>query len=141
MQSEAIWIIDPDDDDRQLAWEISKELALLDEFVFLRNAEETLDLMSKVESAPFIIICELNLHKTNGFELRKQLLESNSKKFKSVPFIYWSTFASEAQITHAYELAVHGFFIKEPSLDEMKKTFIEIINYWKKSRMPSKQEQ
>lgn len=66
------------------------------------------------------------------------MLATRSKIFNSVPFIFWSTTASEAQITQAYKLAVHGFFIKEISYEEIKKTFIDIINYWVRSKMPSK---
>jgi len=80
----------------------------------------------------------VNLPGTDGFALRRQLLESHSKKLKSVPFIFWTTHATEEQITRAYDLSVHGFFMKEGSFNDMKETFQGIIRYWMKSRMPSK---
>jgi DNA-binding NarL/FixJ family response regulator len=138
MQTGAIWVIDSDIDDQDMVREVWRELELPNELIFLENARQTIERLSKAEVAPFIIICELNLPATDGFALREQILATNSKKFKSVPFIFWSTQASEAQITKAYDLSVHGFFIKENTFDEMKKTFIHIINYWLKSKMPSK---
>ena len=138
MQTEAIWIIDSDADDQEMVREVWKELKLTNELVFIESARQAMDKLANVETAPFIIICELNLPATDGFDLRDQLLATNSKKFKSVPFIFWSTQATEAQITRAYDLAVHGFFIKENTFDELKKTFKHIINYWLKSKMPSK---
>lgn len=138
MQTEAVWIIDSDTDDHDMVREVWKELKLPNELVFLESAEETMNRLARAAMAPFIVICEVNLPKIDGFALREQVLATNSKKFKSVPFIFWSTDASEAQITKAYDLSAHGFFIKEGSFEEIKKTFINIINYWLKSRMPSK---
>ena len=138
MQTGAIWIIDSDTDDHEMVREVWSELKLNNELVFLCSADETIERLTEVSVSPFIIICEVNLPRVDGFALREQILSTNSKKFKSVPFIFWSTEASEAQITRAYDLSVHGFFIKDSSFDEVKNTFIHIINYWLKSRMPSK---
>lgn len=138
MQTGAIWIIDSDIDDRDMVREVWRELKLTNELVFLENAEDTIHHLATAEVSPFIIICEVNLPKVDGFALREKILASNSRKFKSVPFIFWSTHASESQITRAYDLSVHGFFIKDSSFAEVKNTFMHIINYWLKSRMPSK---
>lgn len=138
MQSQAVWIIDSDTDDQEVVSHIWKELNLQNELVLLDGAEHALQTFEKVMYAPFIIICELNLPGIDGFELRRIMLEKNQKKFKSVPFIFWTTQASEAQITKAYELSVHGLFIKDANFNELKNTFTCIINYWLKSKMPAK---
>jgi CheY-like chemotaxis protein len=138
MNTGSIWIIDSDGDDQEMVQEVWKDLHLTNELIFLEGAEEAMNLLAKIETAPFIIICELNLPKINGFDLRERMLATNSKKFKSVPFIFWTTQASEEQITRAFNLSVHGFFIKEPRFDELKMTFANILNYWLRSKMPSK---
>jgi DNA-binding NarL/FixJ family response regulator len=140
MQTGQIWLIDKDAEDHEIVQEVLQELRQPNELVLLNTAEEAISRLKEVETGPFIIISELNLPGINGFELRKKLLETNSKKFKSVPFIFWATQASEAQITQAYDLSVHGFFIKEGSFRDLKETFSCIINYWLKSKMPSKAE-
>lgn len=140
MQSNTIWIIDPDTDDHDMLLEIKEELNLPNELIFMNSAAQALDQLPQAVSAPFIIICELNLPGMNGFELREKMLNSNSPNFKSVPFIFWSTQALETQVAHAYELSVHGFFIKDSTYGELKKTFIDIINYWQKSEIPSNTE-
>jgi DNA-binding NarL/FixJ family response regulator len=138
MQTEAIWIIDGDEDDQVMVREVWRELKLDNELVFLDDAETALAHLSKIDTAPFIIICELNLKKIDGFALREKMLAANDRIFKSVPFIFWSTEVSESQIIRAYDLSVHGLFIKDTTFQELKKTFTSILNYWLKSRMPSK---
>jgi DNA-binding NarL/FixJ family response regulator len=138
MNSESIWLIDGDGDDQEMVQQVWKELNLTNELVFFENAEDAINALAKAETAPFIIISELNFPKINGFQFRERMLAINSKKFKSVPFIFWTTQASEEQITHAYNLSVHGFFIKESCFEDLKMTFIYILNYWLKSKMPSK---
>jgi DNA-binding NarL/FixJ family response regulator len=138
MQTGSIWIIDGDEDDQIMIQEVWRELNVPNELVFLEDAEAALDHLSKLKTAPFIIICELNLPKIDGFALREKMLATNSKIFKSVPFIFWSTDVSESQIIRAYDLSVHGLFIKDTTFQELKKTFTNILNYWLKSKMPSK---
>ncbi len=138
MKSESVWLIDGDTDDQEMVQQVWKELDLKNELVFLENAEEAMNALAKVETAPFIIISELNFPRINGFQLREKMLAVNSKKFKSVPFIFWTAQASEDQITQAYNLSVHGFFIKETRFEDLKMTFTHILNYWLKSQMPSK---
>jgi DNA-binding NtrC family response regulator len=140
MQSQAVWIIDNDLDDQDVLKDVWKELKLTNELIFLKDAEEAMRMLEQVRIAPFIIICELNLPGVNGFDLRQKMLDRNKKRFKSVPFIYWTTQASEQQIVKAYDLSVHGLFIKDPNFNELKNTFTSIINYWLKSKMPSKED-
>jgi len=141
MQSQAVWIIDNDSDDQEVVRHVWQELKLPNELVFLEGAQHALQMLEDVTYSPFIIICELNLPGIDGFELRKIMLEKNQKKFNSVPFIFWTTQASESQIVKAYDLSVHGLFIKDSNFNELKKTFVSIINYWLKSKMPSKKQE
>lgn len=133
-----VWVIDPDQDDRDTIDIIWKEMGFTNDLVYLKNAEETIAKLASVEVAPFIILCEVMLPGMDGFQLREHLISSNSKKFNSVPFIFWSGHASEQQVKRAYELRSHGFFIKDSNLNELKQTFSYILHYWSKSRTPSK---
>ena len=140
MNTGPVWIIDSDVDDQEMVREVWDELHLKNELRFFDGAEDAMQSLSEVDTAPFIIICEVRLPKIDGFELRERMLATGSKKFKSVPFIFWSADATEEQITHAYNLSVHGFFIKETRFEELKNTFRFIINYWLRSKMPEKEE-
>ena len=90
------------------------------------------------KTKPFLVLSDVNLQKMNGFELKKKLLEEPSMNHKSIPFIFWSTSASPAQIQKSYDLAGHGFFLKENNFEELKQSLIEIVNYWTKSLTPNR---
>jgi CheY-like chemotaxis protein len=138
MQDQAVWLIDDDIDDQEMVAEVFSELGLKNELKFFETAEAALEALNVAAVAPFIIFSDVNLPKIDGFALRDRMLNHPSKKMHSVPFIFWSTSASEDQITKAYDLSAHGFFIKETNFDEMKSTFTNIVRYWTKSKMPSK---
>jgi CheY-like chemotaxis protein len=140
MANNAIWIVDDDKDDHELVREILAESNYSNKVEFFHGATPVLNKLADIKEAPFIIISDINLPGMDGFELREKLLNTPDKKFHSVPFIFWSTHASEAQIDRAFKLRSHGFFVKEPNFQEWKKSFLGIIEYWSKSKMPSKRE-
>jgi CheY-like chemotaxis protein len=132
-----VFIADDDWDERYLVDEIWKDLDLKNPLLFFNNAEELLNHMKlNPDTPPFIIISDVNLPEIDGFELREILLKDESQKYKSIPFIFWSVKASEHQIRKAYDLSAHGFFIKERTIHEIKRTFQLIIEYWLKSKIP-----
>jgi CheY-like chemotaxis protein len=137
---DAVWIVDDDGEDHELIEEIFKEVKFKNPLKFFNGAQSMLSALEKEAIAPFIIICDVNLPGMDGFQLRAKLLEMPNNKFHSVPFIFWSTNASEVQIRKAFELRAHGFFIKEPNFQDWKTSFIHIIEYWRRSRMPSKED-
>ncbi|MBO9572167.1 MAG: response regulator [Chitinophagaceae bacterium] len=138
MQNGPIFIVDDDLDDHEIVREIWNELKAPNEIVFFSRAEDVLERLYNMKEAPFMIICDINLPKMNGFDLRQKLLESGSRKLKSVPFIFWTTNASEVQIEYAYNLSAHGFFVKGTRFDEVRSTLNTILNYWSISKMPVK---
>jgi DNA-binding NarL/FixJ family response regulator len=140
MPAESIWIINDDGDDHELILDIMDELKIENEVVFFRTAREFLKKLEAEDTAPFLIMCDVNIPGTDGFALREILLKSPNKKYHSVPFIFWSTFASDEQVEKAYRLRAHGFFIKEGNFEEWKDSFSGIIKYWSKSKMPAKKE-
>ncbi len=140
MPNNAIWIIDDDEEDHDMIREIFEEMNLPHELVFFKEAEILVNHLETISTSPFIIFCDVNLPRINGFELREILLSRPERRFHSVPFIFWSTQASEQQITRAFDLSAHGFFVKETRFQDWKDTLICIIRYWEKSKMPPKRD-
>ena len=140
MTNNAIWIIDDDEEDHDMIREIFVEMNLRHELVFFKEAENLVAHLENITTSPFIIFCDVNLPRINGFELREILLSRPERRFHSVPFIFWSTQASEQQITKAFDLAAHGFFVKETRFQDWKETLFCIIRYCEKSKMPPKRD-
>ena len=136
MNNNPIYIVDDDEDDHQIIKEVVAELSLANELKFFYTAEAVLNELRKSDLIPFIIISDINLPGMDGFTLREKILTETSMNDKSIPFIFWSTTASDAQVKRAFDLSAHGFFIKGRTFKELKEELGEIISYWSKSLAP-----
>ena len=136
MNNNCIYIVDDDAEDEDIIREAFKDLDIKNPLKFFTSAEDILNELKKDAEVPFIIISDVNLPKIDGFKLREKILNESSVKDKSIPFIFWSTSASEAQIKKAYDLSAHGFFLKGRSYKELKKQIREMIEYWSDSLAP-----
>ena len=123
MQNDAIWIVNQDQDDHELITEILDQAQIPNKVKFFSDPKKVLDELSRIREAPFIVMCDVNLHGMDGFELRETMLKTPNVKFHSVPFIFWSETASPAQIKRAFDLRAHGFFLKDDSFEKWKETF------------------
>lgn len=103
---------------------------------FFTNAKELLNYLKQDKTIPFLIISDLYLHDMNGLELKKKLLEDSYLNYRTIPFVFFSDTASNAQIEKSYDLGSHGFFIKEKNIKEIKNTLADIVKYWQKSKTP-----
>lgn len=135
MNNSPIFIVDDDTDDREFLEEAWKELGYKNPLRFFDNGEEMLQTLKSEKTVPFLILCDVNLPKMDGFELKK-LIEESPVRHKSVPFVFWSNFAAQSQIEKAYDLAANGFFIKETKFEDIKNSLIDIYQYWQKSKVP-----
>lgn len=136
MNTAPIFIVDDDMDDKDLLKEAWEELEFTNQLVFFKSGEEVLQYLKAEPVVPFLILCDVNIPRMNGFELKKKLFEDSSIRYKSIPFVFWSGMVSQAQIQEAYNLGVNGFFVKQNSFSEIKQSLVEIVKYWMKSKVP-----
>jgi CheY-like chemotaxis protein len=136
MNTNPIYIVDDDKDDEDLIREAFNELGITNELRFFSTAEGVLYELNNNENTPFVIISDINLPRMDGFQLREKVLEGTGIRDKSIPFIFWSTSASDAQIRRAYDLSAHGFFLKGTTYKELKERIHEMIKYWSDSLTP-----
>ena len=135
MNNSPVFIVDDDHDDREFLSEAWKELGYKNLLKFFDTGEDVLAHLKTDPTVPFLILSDVNLPKMDGFELKK-IIEDSIVKHKSVPFVFWSNFAAKAQIRRAYDLAANGFFIKETKFEDIKKSLVQIYEYWQKSLAP-----
>jgi len=86
---------------------------------------------------PYLILLDINLPRMNGIELKKAIEANHELRKRAIPFVYYSTSGEKSIVDKAFELQVQGFFVKANSLEEMRKTFRVIFDYWRISRHPN----
>jgi CheY-like chemotaxis protein len=136
MNKAPILIVDDDSDDREFLQAAWNDLEFGNPLVFFSDGEAILEYLRSEKAKPFLILCDVNIPRMDGFELKEQLFNDSSMNYKSIPFVFWSTAVSIAQIQKAYDLGVNGFFVKENSFEDIKQSLIDIVNYWSKSKTP-----
>jgi CheY-like chemotaxis protein len=138
MEQNAILIVDDDQDDLDLISDVVNHLNITRPVRYFRNGKELENFLQSDNNAPFLIICDVNLPDLDGFLVKQKISENPALKYKSVPFIFWSTSASEKQIQYAYDLPAQGFFFKPNNFDDLCDTVKTILSYWQKSQHPKK---
>jgi CheY-like chemotaxis protein len=136
MELNPILIIDDDADELEMIKEASECLQLNRPILFFRSGDEFINYLKSATQAPFLIISDVNLGAIDGFALKKKIVESRELKYISVPYIFWSTSASEKQIQYAYDLPVQGFFFKSNNFNDLCETLKIMIEYWQRSQHP-----
>jgi CheY-like chemotaxis protein len=136
MNTAPIYIVDDDAEDEDLIKDAFESLGIHNELRFFRSGADILAELKNQDEVPFIIISDVNLPKMDGFELREKILNDADISDKTIPFIFWSTSASEAQIKRAYDLSVHGFFLKSRTFKDLKRQIQEMVSYWSDSLAP-----
>jgi CheY-like chemotaxis protein len=131
-----ILIVEDDKDDLDLIQECVAYLKIERPVFYFNSGGELEEYLKKTPVAPFLILCDLNLPQSDGFDIRLRIARDEELKYKSVPFIFWSTSATEKQLQHGYDLPAQGFFFKPHTFQELCDTFRIIIEYWTCSRHP-----
>jgi CheY-like chemotaxis protein len=130
-------IIEDDLDDQEIIKEILKSLDISNTLLFFSDGTEALTYLQTMAEQPFLILCDVNLPKMNGIELRMEINNDDRLRKKSIPFVFFSTNAHRDTVIQAYDLTVQGYFLKSATVRELEDTLGMIINYWSLCRHPN----
>jgi len=137
-KSGPIIIIEDDPDDEGIMEEIIKELNFTNKLVYFTNSTDAFDYLKTTSDQPFIIFCDVNIPDQTGIEFKRQIDEHKELKKKSIPFVFYSTSVDPSFVNEAYtQMTVQGFFKKENSYEEIKKSLSVIFDYWQLSKHPN----
>jgi CheY-like chemotaxis protein len=136
MDNTPVFIIDDDLDELEIVKDVWPELGLPLPLEVFSDIEHLLKRIRERVN-PFIVISDVNLRPVDGFTLREKLMGEDSLRYKSIPFVFWSTAASENQIRKAYDSGGHGFFLKGKTFAEVKESLGLILAYWTASKTPT----
>ena len=131
-----ILVIEDDRDDQVFIQTAYSKLDYTNELVFLDNGESAIKHLIEMKDIPFLIICDLNMPKMNGLELRARVHQNETIRIKCVPYIIFSTTATKLFIDDAYTVGIQGYFKKPSVPSELVEALRTIIGYWKVSYAP-----
>ena len=130
-------IVEDDIDDQEIIQEIFQSLGVSNPLLFFSDGFEALTYLQTTSDQPFLILCDINLPRLNGLQLREEINADDRLRKKSVPFVFYSTNASRDAVEKAYDLTVQGFFIKNSTLQELQDTLSLIVAYWSECKHPN----
>ena len=130
-------VIEDDRDDQEILAEIFYDLNYKNKILFFSDGEEALDLINHSADLPFLILSDINMPKLNGFVLREKLRTDAKLSNKCIPYLFFSTAVNQKHVIDAYSQSVQGFFVKQTSMAELKKTISVIIEYWRRCAAPN----
>lgn len=137
MNNNPIIIIDDDDDDLELITQAFEALKVENEIILFHDGHAFLDYIRKTDKKTFFILCDINMVKTGGLELKKLIHDDERLRLKCVPFIFMSTSGASTAIMKAYSFGVQGFFVKPNTFDELKALLNHVMHYWTFSQHPN----
>jgi len=133
-----IILIEDDSDDVLTMQEALKDLNIGNELIYFPNPIEAMKYLRETTAQPFLIICDLNMPLQDGLDFKRNVDADPELKKKSIPFIFYSTSATEADVSKAFlQMSIQGFFKKASSYIDILSDITAIIQYWKKSKHPN----
>lgn len=132
-----ILLIDDDADEYELVKDALQAEGIANELHCFASGEEGLRFLQTATQKPFLILSDINMRGMNGLELRRRINADEALRKKSIPFIFFTTTASPAAVSEAYEMSVQGFFEKPDSVAGIRALLREIFDYWQRCRHPN----
>lgn len=132
-----IIIIEDDQDDQEILKEVFEKLPYTNELYFFGDGQSALDFLNGSDIIPFLILSDINLPKLDGFALRDKVKMDEKLQLRCIPYLFFSTAASQEAVIKAYSLSAQGFFIKQTKIEEIEKTIVVIMEYWKRCASPN----
>ena len=131
-----IIIIEDDEEDKEILYDVFKELEIENEIIFFSECHLALEYLTCIETEPFLILSDIEMPGLNGLELRAQIHTNENFRLKGIPYLFFSTWAEQKYVLEAYSTSVHGFFLKPHDWNHIKRTIKIIIEYWQACESP-----
>ena len=106
---------------------ISK-LELKHKVIEAKNGEEALNILSKKDRRPDIILLDLNMPKMNGIEFLTILKKDDELKY--IPTIILSTSSNHRDLLECYKIGIAGYMIKPLKYEDYMKNVNKVLSYW-----------
>lgn len=104
------------------------KLKLKHEIIEANNGEEALNLLSKKDNLPDIILLDLNMPKINGIEFLGILKDHETLKY--IPTIILTTSNNQRDLLECYRIGVAGYVLKPLKYEEYQAKIENLLAYW-----------
>ncbi len=120
-----ILIGEDDIDDQEILQEVFADIDSNCELKFITNGRKLISFLEALppQELPSLIVLDYNMPELNGEEILRKL--QNSKEFKNIPKILWSTSSVSANKTKCVELGASDFLVKPSTIEKLE----EIARY------------
>ena len=132
-----IVIIEDDSDDQELLAMVFEELNYDNPVRFFSDGKKALEYLMQDDIYPFLVISDINMPKLDGFELKSLVHTNRALSQKCIPYLFFTTSASQQAVFDAYKMSVQGFFIKPTRYPDLVNTIRVIIGYWQQCYSPA----
>jgi len=122
--------IDDDKDEHELLKIAMESLELNNQIKNFMDGEEGFRYLKKTKDSIFLILCDINMPKMDGLELKRMIDLTPEIKIKAIPFFFHSNSASPTEVRSAYTLGIQGYLKKADTLNGTIKSLENIIALW-----------
>ncbi|AWH86588.1 response regulator [Flavobacterium album] len=139
-QSGAVVIVEDDMDDRIFLSQVFKEINMEREVLWFSSTSEAFEFLKTTSRYIFLIFSDIQLPAESGLEFKQKIDANPRLRRKSIPFVFYSTSASQRDVDDAYtKMTIQGFFQKLGDYDETKMLMKTVFDYWDICKHPNKQ--
>jgi CheY-like chemotaxis protein len=132
-----IVIIDDDNENKDTLESILLDIGQHSRVEWFATGDSAFDYLKATKEEIFLIFCELKLPGKDGLELKRLMDLDPELRKKSIPFIFYTTHATQNDVNEAFtEMHAQGFFKKGNNYQKMRELIKTIIDYWNESRHP-----
>lgn len=132
-----IIVIEDDADDRAFFKEVFEVLNYENEIIYFEDGEKALAYLLKDPLKPFLILSDINMPRLNGIQLKEKIQLNEDLRMKCIPYLFFTTSASQQHVIAAYSKSVQGFFVKPGGMQELTSIIRKIIEYWQVCESPN----
>ncbi|MEM9950236.1 MAG: response regulator [Chloroflexota bacterium] len=128
MAQHTILLIEDSDEDYEVLQWIFEEEKLPQRLVRFDSGDEALKQLLSSSVIPDMILLDLNLPATDGFEVLVAI--KAHKTLRRIPVIILTTSSSEHDINKCYDAGANSYLVKMVDLDQYMQSMVSLMHYW-----------
>ncbi len=131
MLAKKILLVEDNPDDIELTLRALRRSRIVNEVVVARDGEEALSILfdeAKTDALPAVVLLDLKLPKVGGFEVLKQI--RNTERTKFLPVVILTSSKEESDLTNGYTLGVNSYIRKPVDFAEFAEVAKNVGLYW-----------